>query len=53
MEDEIVEFVDDFIKNGVAGLVAVDGDQEIQGAVMLDDRHGFGAEFFEAGVENG
>lgn len=47
-----VEFVDDFVKNAFAELVAVDVDEEVESFVILEDGCGFGAEFLEAGLEN-
>lgn len=45
------KFVDDFGKDGVAGLVAIDADEEAEGTVVEENRESLGAEFVEAVAE--
>ena len=46
------EFVDDFIENIIAGLVAVDTDEEAEIAIVEDDGEGLLAELLEAVAES-
>lgn len=52
-ESSVREFFDDFVENVVAGLVAVDADEEAEVAVVHDDWEGFLAELLEAVAEGG
>ena len=47
-----VKFFDELVKDGVAGLVAVDFDEKPQGFIVLDDWHGFFTKFFDAGFKD-
>ena len=49
----LVELVDNFIKDGFAGLVAIDTDEEAEVSVMEDDGKGLFAEFVETSAEGG
>lgn len=48
----LVEFGDEFVKDLLAGLVAVDFDEETFGLVIMKNGSGLGAEFLEAGGKN-
>lgn len=47
-----VKFFDDFIKNLVAGLIAVDFDEQAEFIIVLEDGSGFLAELFEPSFES-
>ncbi len=47
-----VKFFDDLVENGIAGLIAVDFDQESERAIVLNNWESFFAEFFETIMKN-
>ena len=48
----MVEFVNNFVKDGFTGLIAVDFDKKVEGVVMLENGDGFLVELFEAGFKS-
>ena len=48
----LVKFFDDFVKDGLARLVAVDLDEEAEGLVVLQNGQSFFAEFLDAGAKD-
>ncbi len=47
-----IEFVDDFFKDGITGLVAINFYEQAERFIMLQDWKGFFAKFLKTSLEN-
>ena len=52
IDGEFVEFVDNFVVDGFARLIAVNVDEKAKVFIVLHDWEGFGVEFFKASMES-